>query len=151
MSWSTSEIRVRLVPSNMFRPFSHFLTDRSKVMLLLLINFVICVSCHSMQPCGHLLGKRPERAYLLALLCVMFSCVFVTFPYGALGQVWYLIVSIPDICLLPYFNYNAQAFTLNSTRATRDLSIAYTKTCQAVWKSMKAFRWEERGSISKKL
>ena len=27
---------------------------------------------------------------------VMFNCVFVTFPYGILGQVWYLIVSIPD-------------------------------------------------------
>ena len=33
------------------------------------------------------------------------SCVFVTFPYGVLGQVWYLIVSIPDLCLLSYFYY----------------------------------------------
>ena len=40
---------------------------------------------------------------LLTLLYVMFSCVFVTFPCGVLGQVWYLIVSIPDLCLLPYF------------------------------------------------
>ena len=40
---------------------------------------------------------------LWALLYVIFSCLFVTFPYGVLGQVWYLIVSIPDICLLPYF------------------------------------------------
>ena len=45
-----------------------------------------------------------ERADLMALLCVMFSCVFVAFPYGVLGQVWYLIVLIPDLCLLPYFN-----------------------------------------------
>ena len=44
-----------------------------------------------------------ERANLLALLYVMFSCVFVTFPCGVLGQVWYLIVLIPDLCLLPYF------------------------------------------------
>ena len=44
-----------------------------------------------------------ERADLLAFLCVMFSSVFVIFPYGVLGQVWYLIVSIPDRCLLPYF------------------------------------------------
>ena len=44
-----------------------------------------------------------ERADLLALLYVMFSCVVVTFPYGVLGQVWYLIVSIPDLCLLPDF------------------------------------------------
>ena len=66
---------------------------------------------------------------LLALLHVVFSCVFasslakvslvfkiaqplvgqdvfflfcvfcIAFPYGALGQVWYLIVSIPNLCL----------------------------------------------------
>ena len=45
-----------------------------------------------------------ERADLFALLFVTFSCAFLTFPYGVLGQVWYLIVSIPDICLLPYFD-----------------------------------------------
>ena len=33
-----------------------------------------------------------------------FSGVFVTCPYGALGWLWYLIVPIPDLCLLPYFN-----------------------------------------------
>ena len=26
------------------------------------------------------------------------SWVVVTFPFGILGQVWYLIVSIPDLC-----------------------------------------------------
>ena len=40
---------------------------------------------------------------LKRLLCVMFPCVFVTFPYGVFGQVWYLVVSIPDIYLLLYF------------------------------------------------
>ena len=46
-----------------------------------------------------------ERAKLLALLYVMFFkfCVFVTFLCYGLGQVWYLIISIPDLCLLPYF------------------------------------------------
>ena len=34
------------------------------------------------------------------LLFVIFKCVFVTFPCGILGQVWYLIVSIPDLCRL---------------------------------------------------
>ena len=48
-----------------------------------------------------------ERADLLALLHVMFSCIFVTFPYGVLGQVWYLIVSIPDLCLPSYLYYYA--------------------------------------------
>ena len=38
---------------------------------------------------------------------VMFNCVFVTFPCGILGQMWYLIVSIPDLCCLSYFfNYH---------------------------------------------
>ena len=31
-----------------------------------------------------------ERAGLLALLYVLFYCIFVTFPCGVLGQVWYL-------------------------------------------------------------
>ena len=46
-----------------------------------------------------------EMADLLALLYVMFYCVFVTFPCGVLGQVWCLIVSIPGLCLsfLLYF------------------------------------------------
>ena len=43
----------------------------------------------------------------LALLYVMFRCVFVTFPCGVLGQVWHLIVSIPDLYRLPYFNYGS--------------------------------------------
>ena len=30
---------------------------------------------------------------------VMFSCVFVTLRYDVSGQMWYLIVSIPDLCL----------------------------------------------------
>ena len=37
------------------------------------------------------------------LLFVMFNCVFVTFLYGILGQVWYLIVSIPDLSCHSYF------------------------------------------------
>ena len=30
-------------------------------------------------------------------------CILVTFPYGILGQVWYLAVSFPDLCCLSYF------------------------------------------------
>ena len=40
-----------------------------------------------------------ERDHLLALVGDVF-CIFVTFPCGILGQVWYLIVSRPDICHL---------------------------------------------------
>ena len=33
----------------------------------------------------------------------MSICDFVTFSCGILGQVWYLVVSIPDLCRLSYF------------------------------------------------
>ena len=39
---------------------------------------------------------------LFALGCDVY-CDFVTFPFGILGRVWYLIVSIPDPCCLSYF------------------------------------------------
>ena len=45
-----------------------------------------------------------ERADLLALVCSV--CCECHFPIGILGQVWYLIVSIPDLCTLTYFNIN---------------------------------------------
>ena len=48
------------------------------------INIVLSVSCSLVITCL-------ERAVLLALLYVMFSCVFVTFAYCVLGQVSYLI------------------------------------------------------------
>ena len=35
---------------------------------------------------------------------VVLNCAVVTFPFGILGQVWYLIVSIPDLCPLSYFH-----------------------------------------------
>ena len=64
----------------------YFLTDCSKAVLLLWILFVICVclfhtgmsvSCSLMVTCL-------EKTDLLVLLYVMFSFVFVTFPYGVL-------------------------------------------------------------------
>ena len=43
------------------------------------------------------------RAGIKNCRVIIYIYVFVTLPYGFLGQVWYLIVSIPDLCLLPYF------------------------------------------------
>ena len=44
-----------------------------------------------------------ERADILALVGDVF-CIFVAFSCGILGQVWYLIVSFPDLCHLSYFS-----------------------------------------------
>ena len=35
---------------------------------------------------------------------VLLNCVFVTYQCGILGQVWYLIVLIPDLCHLSYLD-----------------------------------------------
>ena len=37
------------------------------------------------------------------LLFVMPNCDFITFPCDILGQVWYLIVLISDLCHLSFF------------------------------------------------
>ena len=65
--------------------------------------FVSCVS-HAL-PSVHccLVVTCCERADLLALVGDVY-CIFVTFPGGILGQVWYLIVSFPDLCLVSYFH-----------------------------------------------
>ena len=71
---------------------------------LLCFCSVLCLLCF-VRVClyvlrGHLLGKvwpLGSRLWCLMLVC--------HFPIGILGQVWYLIVSIPDLCNLTYF-YN---------------------------------------------
>ena len=40
-------------------------------------------------------------------------CIFVTFPCGILGQVWYLIVSFPDLCHLSYFVHDYNMCKMN--------------------------------------
>ena len=101
VSWSTSKLRVRLVLLNMFKPPSDFFTifPRWCFFFVSCLSLFCCIVC-SLQPCDHLLG----RADPLALLSVMLSCVFDTFPYGVPGHVWYLIVSILNLCILLYFD-----------------------------------------------
>ena len=41
------------------------------------------------------------RSDLLVLVGDVY-CIFVTFPCGILGQVWYLIVAFPGLCRLSY-------------------------------------------------
>ena len=67
---------------------------------LLLFMFRFCHVFLSVQ--SSLVVAYWERANLLTLLCGVLLC-FVTLPCGVLGRVWYLIVSIPYLCLLTYF------------------------------------------------
>ena len=66
--------------------------------------FMSCV-CHafaSVHCC--LVVTWGEGDDLMALVCDVY-CDFVTFLFGILGQVRYLIVSIPDHCCLSYFEH----------------------------------------------
>ena len=53
--------------------------------------------CALWSPAGK--GLTPWLSFVLSL----WVCHF---PIGILGQVWYLIVSIPDLCTLTYFDLN---------------------------------------------
>ena len=107
MSWSTSELRVRLAPLNRFKPSSKifywpFQGGTSFVDLLCFCS-VLCLLCF-VRVClyvlrGHQLGKGWPLGS--RLWCLLWVCHF---PIGILGQVWYLIVSIPDLCNLTYFD-----------------------------------------------
>ena len=60
---------------------------------------VSCVSHAFTSVHWCLVGTCWERAELLALVGDVY-CIFVTFPCGILGQVWYLNVLFPDLCCL---------------------------------------------------
>ena len=95
-----------LAPLNRFKPSSKifywpFQGGTSFVDLLCFCS-VLCLLCF-VHVClyvlrGHLLGKGWPLGS--RLWCLLWVCYF---PIGILGQVWYLIVSIPDLCNLTYF------------------------------------------------
>ena len=51
------------------------------------------------------------KGLTFGLLFVMLNYVCVTFPCGILGQVWYLIVSIPDLCHISYLDLAHYSYT----------------------------------------
>ena len=96
----------RLAPLNRFKPSSKifywpFQGGTSFVDLLCFCS-VLCWLCFVRVClyvlCGHLLGKGWSLGF--RLWCLLWVCHF---PIGILGQVWYLIVSIPDLCNLITF------------------------------------------------
>ena len=59
------------------------------------------------------------------LLFVMLNCIFVTFPYGILGQVWCFIVSITDLCCLFYFVGIEKRYISHDVAPGSDITISY--------------------------
>ena len=52
----------------------------------------------------------PAGKGLTSWLSFVVSTVSLSLPIGILGQVWYLIASIPDLCTLTYFKYRNAEF-----------------------------------------
>ena len=57
----------------------------------------------AMSLCASALWSPAGKGLTSWLSFVVSYFEFVTFPFGILGRVWYLIVSIPDLCTLTYF------------------------------------------------
>ena len=86
-------------------PVKYF-TDRSKAVLFLdLLCFFLLVFAMPLYLSVYmrLVVTYSERADLLAFICgvLLWVCYF---PISILGQVWYLIVSNPDLGTLSNFN-----------------------------------------------
>ena len=106
MSWTTSKLRARSALWSWFKPSSKifywpFQGGTSFVDLLCFFRSCVCYAFVSVCLCVPW-GPCWDRADLLALVCgvQLWVCYF---PIGILGQVWYLIVSIPDLWILTYF------------------------------------------------
>ena len=95
-------------PLNRFKPSSKIFYWRfqggTSFVDLLCFCSVLCLLCFVhvclYVLCGHLLGKGWPLGS--RLWCLLWVCHF---PFGILGQVWYLIVSIPDLCTITYFDF----------------------------------------------
>ena len=60
-------------------------------------------------------------ADLLAFLCVIFSSALCLLPFGVLGQLWYFIVQIPDLCLLPDFDMTQWMTVIHANQISKSL------------------------------
>ena len=79
----------------------HQFSDFSKGTCVdLLCFFVLCLLCLCARLFICALWSPAGKGLTSWLSFVVYNCEF---PVGILGQVWYLIVSIPDLCTLTYF------------------------------------------------
>ena len=81
-----------------------------------LLVSVLCLLCFRACLFIDALWSPAGKGLISWLSFVMINCEFVTFPIGILGQVWYLIVLIPDLCPLSYYAFmNPVSIWLNFT------------------------------------
>ena len=104
------------------------------MVLLLWIFYVFVLSCVCYVfvrvclyvLCGHLLGKGWPLGS--RLWCLLWVCYF---PIGILSQVWYLIVSIPDLCTLTYSH--SETIHVFKFLCPKYIVLFISKMCQPEW------------------
>ena len=114
---------------------------------LLCFCYVLCLLCFVCVClyvlCGHLLGKGWPLGS--RLWCLLWVCHF---PIGILGQVWYLIVSIPDLCNLTYFKNSKWLWSENTTITNRRQPRGTTrKSCSTITRHQEENLSKETSSL----
>ena len=74
--------------------------------------FMSCV-CYAFASVHCCLGSPAGKGLTSWLLFVMSNFDFVNFSCGILGEVWHLIVSIPDLCSLSSFDLLHHPYYVN--------------------------------------
>ena len=95
-------------------PLLFFFTDRFKVVLLLWIIYVVSVLfllCFRARLFIDALWSPAGNGLTSWLSFVMSKYEVVAYPIGIMGQVWCLIVSIPDLCPLAYKGKHFEMFS----------------------------------------
>ena len=74
---------------------------------------VLCLLCLCSRLFICTLWSRTWKELASCLYFVVSHLYVCHFPIGILGQVWYLIVLIPDLCTLTYFHANQTSIYLD--------------------------------------
>ena len=90
---------------------------------MFLFCLVFAMFCARLFICA---SWSPAGKGLTSWLSFVVSSVSLSLSHWILGQVWYLIVSIPDLCNLTYFNTIIQVSNIIMLRIRRKLIILYT-------------------------
>ena len=101
----------------------------SNLLLGMLSRLFAADSIPDICPLSYFVVTWMERVGLLALVCDVY-CDFVNFSFGIMGQVWNLIVSIPDPCCLSYFETLFSSFLSDRLKQV----LAFNKPNRTEWK-----------------
>ena len=71
----------------------------------------------------------------------------ITLIFGILGQVWYLIVSIPNLCTLTIFNKLFEQPNVRAFHENPNLIHIYTKKSRLLFSSAEMFEASSKNSL----